>query len=51
MKFEPYTYALGIKVSKFAHQSDLVAVGSHDEKIRLINLLTLRIVTELEHKQ
>ena len=42
MKFEPYNYSLGIKVSRFANQSDLVAVGSNDEKLRIINLLTLR---------
>lgn len=50
MKFEPYNYSLGVKVSKFANQSDLLAVGANDEKLRIINLLTLKQLTELDHK-
>ncbi|CAD8130168.1 unnamed protein product [Paramecium sonneborni] len=50
MRFEPYTYSLGIKVSRFGNQSDLMAVGANDEKLRIINLLTLKQITELEHK-
>lgn len=50
MKFEPYQYALGIRISRFAKQSDQLALGSHDEKLRIINLLTLRLIAELEHK-
>lgn len=33
MKFEPYTHALGIKQVAFANQSEMVAVGSYDEKV------------------
>lgn len=50
MKYQPYDYALGIKNVQFCHSGDLVAVGSFDEKIRLINLISLRLITEFEHK-
>ena len=40
MKYEPYNYALGIKAADFSHNSLFLAVGSFDEKIRLLNAIT-----------
>lgn len=28
----------------------MMALGGHDEKIRLLNLLTLKLIIELDHK-
>lgn len=50
MKFQPYDYALGIKTASFSHNGDLLAIGSYDEKVRIINLISLRLVVELDHK-
>jgi WD40 repeat protein len=50
MKFQPYDSALGIKCASFSNNGELLAIGSYDEKIRLINLVSLRLVVELEHK-
>jgi hypothetical protein len=50
LKYQPYDYALGIKVVDFSKRGDIIAIGSYDEKIRLINLITLKLITELEHK-
>lgn len=40
LRYEPYSYALGIRTFKFSNQSLFLAIGSFDEKIRLINALT-----------
>jgi WD40 repeat protein len=40
LKYEPYNFALGIKTVKFSNNSLFLAVGSFDEKIRLLNGLT-----------
>lgn len=49
-KYSAYDYALGIKSFKFSNNSAYLAVGSYDEKIRIFNCLTWKLVTELEHK-
>jgi hypothetical protein len=40
LKYEPYNFALGIKSVKFSNNSLFLAIGSFDEKIRLLNGLT-----------
>lgn len=40
LRYEPYNFALGIKVVKFSNNSLFLAVGSFDEKIRLLNAQT-----------
>lgn len=42
LKYEPYKWALGIKTVKISNNSLLIAIGSYDEKIRLINGLTFK---------
>lgn len=49
-KYQPYEYGLGIKSFKFADNSLYCAVGSYDEKLRLFNCLSWKVITELEHK-
>jgi len=49
-KYQPYEYALGIKSLKFSDNSQFLAVGSYDEKVRLFNCLTWKVITEFEHK-
>jgi WD40 repeat protein len=49
-KYQPYEYALGIKSVKFCESGQFLAIGSYDEKVRLFNCLTWKVVTEFEHK-
>jgi len=49
-KFQPNEYGLGIKTFKFSSNSMFLAVGSYDEKIRLFNCLSWKVITEFEHK-
>ena len=43
-KFEPYNYFLGIKTVKYSNSTQFVAIGSFDEKIRLLNALTWKLI-------
>lgn len=43
-KYSAYDYALGIKDCVYSHNSLLLAVGSYDEKIRILNALTWKLV-------
>ena len=47
-KYEPYNYALGIKSVEFSHNSLFLAIGSFDEKIRLLNCLTWQEIGDLD---
>eukprot|EP01017_Pseudomicrothorax_dubius_P017187 TRINITY_DN1948_c0_g1_i3.p1 TRINITY_DN1948_c0_g1~~TRINITY_DN1948_c0_g1_i3.p1 ORF type:complete len:296 (+),score=47.60 TRINITY_DN1948_c0_g1_i3:667-1554(+) len=49
-KYHPYEYALGIKTVKFCNNGQYLGVGSHDEKLRLFNSLSWKLIIELEHK-
>lgn len=49
-KYSAYDYALGIKSFKFSENSSFLAVGSYDEKVRVFNTLTWKMITEFEHK-
>jgi WD40 repeat protein len=50
-KFEPYNHALGIKSVKYSNNSLFVAVGSFDEKVRLLNAKTWKAIGELDCSQ
>lgn len=41
---QPYESALGIKTVCFSNDSTILAVGSFDEKIRLFNALTWKLI-------
>jgi hypothetical protein len=49
-KYSAYEYALGIKSFKFSENSIYLAVGSYDEKVRIFNTLTWKMIVEFEHK-
>ena len=48
LRYQPYDYALGIKNVEFSNKSLFLAVGSFDEKIRLLNAVTWKFITELD---
>lgn len=47
-RYEPYNFALGIKSVRYSCNSLFLAIGSYDEKIRLINALTWKEIGELD---
>lgn len=47
-KYQPYNYALGIKSVKPANSNEFVAIGSYDEKIRLLNALTWKLIGDID---
>lgn len=49
-QFRPYDSALGLKSLSFSENSLFLAIGSFDEKVRLLNCLTWKLIIELEHK-
>ena len=48
LRYQPYDYALGIKSVDYSNRSIFVAIGSFDEKIRLLNALTWKEIAELD---
>lgn len=48
-KFQPYQSALGIKTVNFSNKADFLAIGSFDEKARILNCLTWKLIIEFEH--
>ena len=48
-KFQPYQSALGIKTVSFNKSAEFLSIGSFDEKIRILNCLTWKLIVELEH--
>jgi len=49
-KHQPYENALGIKSVEFSQNGQFLAVGSYDQKARIFNHISWRLITELEHK-
>ncbi len=45
-----YSNVIGVKSTAYSPQCTFVAVGSYDERLRLLNTLTWQCVGELEHK-
>lgn len=49
LRYQPYDYALGVKSVDLSHKGHFfAAVGSYDEKVRLLNSLTWKLVAELD---
>jgi len=44
LRYQPYEYALGIKSVEYSNQSLFVAIGSFDEKIRIMNAITWKLI-------
>ena len=47
--YSAYEHALGVKTVSWAPSSQFLAIGSFDEKVRVLNHLTWRTVTEHTH--
>lgn len=47
-KFSAYEDAMGIKDVIYSHNSLLVAIGSYDEKIRILNAMTWKLIGQLD---
>lgn len=48
--FSAYENALGIKTVRWSPNSQILAIGSYDDKIRLLNCITWKVIAELEPK-
>lgn len=48
-KFSAYEWSLGIKSLAWSPSSQFLAVGSFDEKVRILNHITWKKITEFEH--
>ena len=51
VKFQPYDFALGLKTVEFSNNSCFLAAGSFDEKIRVLNAKTWKLIAELDCSQ
>lgn len=49
-KFQPYQSALGIKTVNFNKSGEFLSIGSYDEKMRLLNCLTWKLIIECDHQ-
>ncbi|XP_038677953.1 WD repeat-containing protein WRAP73 isoform X2 [Scyliorhinus canicula] len=47
--YSAYEWSLGVKSVAWSPSSQLLAIGSYDEKVRIINHVTWRKLVELEH--
>ncbi|MBN3317953.1 WRP73 protein, partial [Atractosteus spatula] len=47
--YSAYEWSLGIKSVVWSHSSQFLAIGSYDEKVRILNHITWKKITEFEH--
>ncbi|XP_006642121.1 WD repeat-containing protein WRAP73 [Lepisosteus oculatus] len=47
--YSAYEWSLGIKSLVWSHSSQFLAIGSYDEKVRILNHITWKKITEFEH--
>jgi WD40 repeat protein len=48
-KFQPQKWSLGVKTLNWSPSGQLLAIGSYDQKVRLLNHITYSMIMELEH--
>jgi WD40 repeat protein len=48
-KFQPKKWSLGVKTLNWSPSGQLLAIGSYDQKVRLLNNITYSMVMELDH--
>ena len=48
-KFEPSQWCLGVKCAQWSPSGQILAVGGYDQKVRLLNYITYRVIKEMEH--
>ncbi|KAL3853022.1 hypothetical protein ACJMK2_016608 [Sinanodonta woodiana] len=50
-KYSAYEYALGIKCLQWSPTSQFLAIGSYDERVRLLNHVTWKTVATIDHPE
>jgi hypothetical protein len=50
-KYSAYDYALGLKTLTWSPTSQFLAIGSYDEKLRLLNHVTWKTITTFSHPE
>lgn len=48
-KFQPSKWTLGVKAVEWLPSGQLLAIGGYDQKIRLLNNITYKMILEFEH--
>jgi len=48
--YKPYEFGLGIKSVAWSPTSQFLAVGSYDQKLRILNHITWKCICEFDHK-
>jgi WD40 repeat protein len=48
LRYQPYDFALGLKAVEFSKRGFFLAAGSFDEKVRLLNAVTWKLIVELD---
>jgi len=48
-KFQPSKWSLGVKTVCWPSSGQLLAIGSYDQKIRLLNHITYKLIMDFEH--
>lgn len=48
-KFQPSKWSLGVKTVGWSPSGQLLAIGSFDQKVRLLNYITYKMIMEFEH--
>lgn len=47
--YQPQKWTLGVKAVEWLPSGQLLAIGSYDQKIRLLNYITYKMILEFEH--
>lgn len=48
-KFQPFKLSLGVKTVGWCPSGQLLAIGSYDQKVRLLNNITYKMIMEFDH--
>lgn len=50
-KFQLSKWSLGVRTCEWLPSGQLLAIGSYDQKVRLLNHITFKPIMEYEHPQ
>jgi WD40 repeat protein len=48
-RFQPKEWTLGVRLVSWPSSGQLLTIGSYDQKIRLLNYITYKMIMEFEH--
>lgn len=48
-KFQPYKWSLGVRTAEWIPSGQLLAIGSYDQKVRILNHITFKSIMEFDH--